>query len=158
MPNLPSFLEKLNAEKTALLKYLDCADDDGISKVRKYIADTEAGLKKFNEQEKTYSEKIDAALKEYAELREQGAEFDSQELYKVRQAIRSDKEQLAERQLQKAYGEKYNATSMTKSRQEASRLLNDEAEKRAVIEKVQKRQQVSEPQPKKKKSRSGRSR
>ncbi|MDE5578142.1 MAG: MobA/MobL family protein [Oscillospiraceae bacterium] len=149
---LTELLEKLCSEKTALLEYLDCADDDGISKVKKYIADTEAGLKKFNEQEKTYSEKIDAALKKYAELREQGAEFDSQELYEARQAIRSSKEQLAEQQLKKAYGEKYNATSMTKSRQEASLLLNDDTEKRAVMEKTQKRQQVNEPQPKKKRN------
>lgn len=153
---LTELLEKLNSEKYTLLKYLDCADDDGISKVKKYIFDTEMGLKKFNEQEKTYSEKIDAALKKYAELREQGAEFDSQELYEVRQAIRSDKEQLAEQQLRKAYGGKYSAASMTKSRQEASRLLNEEAEKRSVMEKIQKRKQVSEHQMKK--SRGGRGR
>lgn len=150
---LTELLEKLNSEKTALLEYLDCAADDGISKVKKYIADTEAGLKKFNEQEKTYSEKIDSALKKYAELREQGEEFDMAELYEARQAIRSDKEQLAEQQLRKAYGEKYSAASMSKSRQEASLLLNEEDEKRAVMEKTQKRQQVSEQQPKKKRSR-----
>ena len=149
---LTELLEKLNYQKADLLKYLDCADDDGISKVRKYIADTETGLKKFNEQEKTYSEKIDSALKKYAELREQGAEFDSQELYEARQAIRSDKEQLAEQQLRKAYGEKYSTVSMSKSRLEASRLLNDEAEKRAVIEKIPKSQPIIEQQTKKKKS------
>ncbi|MDE6746395.1 MAG: MobA/MobL family protein, partial [Oscillospiraceae bacterium] len=149
---LTELLEKLHSEKVALLKYLDCADDDGISKVKKYIADTETGLKKFNEQEKTYSEKIDAALKKYAELRERGSEFDMAELYEARQAIRSDKEQLAEQQLQKAYGEKYSAASMTKSRQEASRLLNEEAEKRAVMKKIQKSQPIIEQQTKKKKS------
>ena len=141
---LTRLLENLNSEKTALLEYLDCADDDGISKVKKYIFDTEAGLKKFNEQEKTYSEKLDAALKEYAELREQGAEFDMAELYEARQTIRPAKEQLAEQQLKKAYGDKYSAASMTKCRQEASRLLNEEAEKWAVMEKTQKRQQISE--------------
>lgn len=149
---LTELLEKLNSEKVALLKYLDCADNNGISKVKKYISDTEAGLKKFKEQEKTYSEKINSALKEYAELREQGAEFDKTELYKARQAIRSDKEKLAERQLRKAYGEKYNSTSLSKSRIEASRLLNEDSEKRDVMENIQKRQQVSGPQSKKKKS------
>lgn len=121
---LNELLEKLNSEKAALLKYLDCADDNGISKVKKYISDTEAGLKKFNEQEKTYSTKLDSALKKYAELREQGAEFDMTELYEARQAIRPDKEKLAERQLQKAYGEKYSSASLSKSRIEASILLN----------------------------------
>ena len=143
---------KFTLKYRRLLKCLDCVDDDGIFKVKKYIFDTEMGLKKFNEQEKTYSKKIDAALQKYAELREQGAEFDSQELYEARQAIRSSKEQLAEQQLRKAYGEKYSAASMSKSRQEASRLLNEEVEKRAVMEKIQKRQQVNEPQPKKKRN------
>lgn len=64
---LTELLDKLHSEKYALLKYLDCADDDGISKVKKDIADTEAGLKKLNEQEERYSSKLDAALKEYAE-------------------------------------------------------------------------------------------
>ncbi len=151
---LTELLEKLNSEKTALLEYLDCVDDDGISKVKKDIADTEAGLKKFNEQEKTYSEKIDAALMKYAELREQGAEFDMAELYEARQAIRSDKEQLAEQQLRKVYGGKYSAASMLKCRQEASRLLNDEAEKRAVMEKIPKPQTIIKQQVKKKRSKS----
>lgn len=154
---LTELLEKLNSEKAALLKYLDCADDDGISKVKKYIADTETGLKKFNEQEKTYSEKIDSALKKYAELREQAAEFDMTELYKARQAIRPDKEKLAERQLRKAYGEKYNPAFLGKSRIEASRLLNEEAEKRAVMEEIKPYQkQVNQQTIKKRKKGTGR--
>lgn len=155
---LTELLEKLNSEKTALLKYLDCVDDNGIFKVKKYISDTETGLKKFNEQEKTYSEKIDAALKKYAELREQGAEFDMAELYEARQAIRSDKEKLAERQLRKAYGEKYNPASLSKSRIEASRLLNEDSENRAVTKKTPKSQPIIEHQVKKKRSRGGCSR
>lgn len=150
---LNELLEKLNSEKAALLKYLDCVDDNDISKVKKYIADTETGLKKFNEQEKTYSAKIDSALKKYAELREQGAEFDTAELYEARQAIRSDKEKLAERQLQKAYGEKYSPASLSKSRTEASRLLNEDTEKRAIVKKVKTEQQVSDFQPKKRSKR-----
>ncbi len=147
---LTELLEKLNSEKSSLLNYLDCADENGISKVKKYIADTEAGLEKFNKQEKMYSAKIDGDLKKYAELREQDAEFDMIDLYKARQTIRSDKEQLAEQQLRKAYGEKYNAASMLKSRQEASRLLNEETEKLSVP-KIQKQQQSIEQKPIKKK-------
>ena len=41
---------------------------------------------------------------------------------------------------------------MTKSRQEASRLLNEKAEKRAVMEKNPKSQPIIEQQTKKKKS------
>lgn len=147
---LNELLEKLNSEKTALLKYFDCANDDGIFKVRKYIADTEAGLEKFNEQEKTYSAKIDAALNKYSELREQAAEFDMTELYEARQVIRPDKEKLAERQLRKAYGEKYSSTFLSKSRIEASRLLNEDSEKRAVTKEIPKSQPIIEKHAKKK--------
>lgn len=150
---LTELLAQLYSEKDTLLKYLDCTDDNGISEVKKYISDTETGLKKFNEQEKTYSEKIDAALKKYAELREQSAEFDMVELLKVRQAIRPDKEKLAERQLRKAYGEKYNSAFLSKSRIEASRLLNENSEKRDVTEKIQKSQTIIEKQPMKRRSR-----
>lgn len=155
---LTELLEKLNSEKAALLKYLDCADDNGISKVKKYISDTEAGLKKFNVQEKTYSAKIDAALKKYAELREQCTEFDMAELYEARQAIRPDKEKLAERQLRKAYGKKYSSASLNKSRIEASRILNEDSENRAVTKKIPKSQPIIEQQVKKKRSRGGCSR
>lgn len=147
---LTELLEKLNSEKAVLLEHLDCADND-ISKVKKYIADTEVGLEKFNEQEKMYSAKIDGALQKYADLREQASEFDMAELYEARQAIRPDKEQLAERQLKKAYGEKYSAASMLKCRQEASRLLDEDTEKRDVTEKIPKSQPIIEKQAKKSK-------
>lgn len=147
---LTKLLEKLYSEKASLLKHLDCADENGFSKIKKYIADTEVGLEKFNEQEKTYSEKIDSALKKYAELREQAAEFDMTELYKARQAIRPDKEKLAERQLRKAYGKNYSAASMLKCRQNASRLLNEDTEKQTITEKTPKSQTIIKQHTKKK--------
>lgn len=148
---LTKLLEKLYSEKAALLKYLDCADENGFSKIKKYISDTEVGLEKFNEQEKMYSAIIDAALKKYSDLREQASEFDMAELYEARQAIRPYKEKLAERQLQKAYGKKYSPASLSKSRIEASRLLNEETEKLSVP-KIQKQQQSIEQKPIKKKA------
>lgn len=74
------------------------------------------------------------------------------ELYKARQAIRSDKEKLAERQLRKAYREKYSPAYLSKSRIEASRLLNEDSERLAVTEKTQKSQTIIEQQANKKRS------
>lgn len=151
-------LEKLQSEKADMLKYLDC-DDNGISKVKKDIADTEAGLKKLNAQEKQYSNKLNAALNEYAGLRERAARFDEVELYEARKAIRPKKEQRAEQCLREAYGEKYSADSMLKCRQEVVTLLNEENEKRGVREKITQKQkqdgnqQISEQLTKKKRSR-----
>ena len=157
-------LGKLRSEKTDLLKYLGCSDDNDIFKVKKGITITETWLEKLNGQEEKYSDKLDAALKEYAELREQGAEFDMVELYEARQAIRPDKEQDVIQRLQKAYGEKYSDTSMANCKQMASELLDEESEKISVMEKKQKQQQKQDDEqqqtigqpPKKKKSRGGR--
>ena len=59
-------LEELNTEKEMLLRSLDCADDTGISSVKKDIAAMESALKKLEEQEAKYSAELDAALKEYS--------------------------------------------------------------------------------------------
>ncbi len=150
-------IDKLQAEKADMLKYLDC-DDNGISKVKKDIADTEAGLKKLNAQEKQYSDKLNAALSEYARLREQAAGINAVELYEARKAIRPKKEQRAEQCLREAYGEKYSADSMLKCRQVIAKLLNEENEKRCVREKITQEQrqvdnqQVSGQLPRKKRS------
>lgn len=74
------------------------------------------------------------------------------EMSEARLAIRSDKEQLAEQQLRKAYGDNYNAAAMLKCRQEVSRLLNEDTEKQAVMKKVQKQQQIIEKHTMKKRS------
>mgnify|MGYP000451965307 CR=1 FL=1 len=49
----------------------------------------EQSLKRLEEQEQKYSAELDAALTEYAGLREQAQGFDPVQLYKARQAIRT---------------------------------------------------------------------
>ena len=66
-------IEELKTEKDFLLRSLDCADDAGISDVKKEIATLESALKKLSEQEEKYSAELDAALKQYTELKKQAA-------------------------------------------------------------------------------------
>ena len=47
-------LEELKTEKAMLLRSLDCADDVGISAVKKEIAALESALQKLSEQEEKY--------------------------------------------------------------------------------------------------------
>ncbi len=70
-------LEELKTEKEMVLRSLDCADDAGISAVKKEIATLEAALQKLSEQEEKYSAELDEALKQYAELKEQAAGMDA---------------------------------------------------------------------------------
>ncbi len=144
-------IEELKTEKEMLLHSLDCADDAGISAVKKEIATMESSLQKLSEQEKKYSTELDNALKQYAELQEQTAEFDPVELYEARQEIRPDHERNATRRIQNAYGDKYDMLRMYDSKRSVANLLNEVAEERSVreklrtIQKEQKSQQQKKP-------------
>ena len=105
----------------------------------------EQSLKRLEEQEQKYSAELDAALTEYAGLREQAQGFDPVQLYEARQAIRPDKEQEAENRAQQVYGEKYNPLLMFDSKKAVSRMLHEDMERQAVrrmVQQVQKGQQI----------------
>lgn len=96
-------LEKLRTQKNMVLNWLDCSDDSIVT-VRRDIATMEAGLQKLEQQERQYSADLNDALKAYAELQTQAADFDLGELTDARLAIRPDKECEAQRCIQSAYG------------------------------------------------------
>ena len=135
-------LEELQTEKEMLLRSLDCADDTGISSVKKDIAAMESALKKLEAQEAKYSAELDAALKEYSGLKEQASEFDAGELMEARLSIRGEKERSAVTRVQDAYGEKYDSLMMFDSKRDVANLLHEEAETRSVRERLWKKQQA----------------
>ena len=134
-------LEELKTEKEMLLCSLDCADDTGISSVKKDIAAMESALKKLEAQEAKYSAELDAALKEYSELKEQASEFDAGELMEARLSIRGEKERSAVTRVQDTYGEKYDSLMMFDSKRDVANLLHEEAETRSVRERLRQKQQ-----------------
>ena len=135
-------LEELKTEKEMRLRSLDCADDTGISSVKKDIAAMESALKKLEAQEAKYSAELDAALKEYGELKEQASEFDAGELMEARLAIREEKERSAVTRVQDAYGEKYDSLMMFDSKRDVANLLHEETEARSVRERLRQKQQA----------------
>ena len=135
-------LEELKTEKEMLLRSLDCADDTGISSVKKDIAAMESTLKKLEAQEAKYSAELDAALKEYSELKEQASEFDAGELMEARLSIREEKERSAVTRVQDAYGERYDSLMMFDSKRDVANLLHEEAETRSVRERLRQKQQT----------------
>ena len=134
-------LEELKTEKEMLLRSLDCADDTGISSVKKDIAAMESALKKLEAQEAKYSAELYAALKEYSELKEQASEFDAGELMEARLSIREEKERSAVTRVQDTYGEKYDSLMMFDSKRDVANLLHEEAETRSVRERLRQKQQ-----------------
>ena len=126
-------LEELKTEKEVLLRTLDCADDAGISAVKKEIATMESALRRLDEQEERYSAELDAALKEYTELQGRAAEFDPAELTDARLSIRPDKESDALQRIQAAYGGKYDPLILLDSKRDVAKLLREDSEERRSV-------------------------
>ena len=106
----------------------------------------EQSLKRLEEQEQKYAPELDAALNEYAGLREQAQGFDLVHLYETKQSIRPGKEQEAEHRAQEVYGEKYSPLLMFDSKKVVFRMLNEDIERQAVrrmMQQAQKGQQTS---------------
>ena len=139
-------LEELRSEKNLLLASLAYSEEDAADKFPKDIVAMEQSLKRLEEQEQKYSAELDAALNEYAGLREQAQGFDLVQLYETKQSIRPGKEQEAEHRAQEVYGEKYSPLLMFDSKKVVFRMLNEDIERQAVrrmMQQAQKGQQTS---------------
>ena len=147
-------LEELKSEKDMLLHSLECSDDAGIAAVKKDIPTMEATLKKLSQQEEKYTAELNDALQQYAELKSQSAEFDSDELQDARLALRPAMERSAVDRVQSAYGDRYQPLMMYDSKRDVSDMLHEEAETRSIRERLrQKQQQQPQQKQNKKKSR-----
>ena len=138
-------LEELRSEKNLLLVSLAYSEEDAADKFPKDIAAMEQSLKRLEEQEQKYSAELDAALNEYAGLREQAQGVDPVQLYETKQAIRPGKEQEAENRAQQVYGEKYSPLLMFDSKKAVSRMLHEDMERQAVrrmVRQAQKEQMI----------------
>ena len=134
-------LEELKSEKDMLLHSLECSDDAGIATVKKNISMLEAALKKLTQQEEKYTDELNDASRQYADLKEQAAEFDLEELQDARCALRPAKECSAVDCVQSAYGNKYDPLMMYDSKRDVANLLHEEAEARSIRERLRQKQQ-----------------
>ena len=125
-------LEELKSEKDMLLHTLECADDTGIAAVKKDISTMETALKKLSQQEEKYTTELHDALRQYAELKEQAAEFDLDELQDARLILRPAMERSAVDRVQSAYGNKYDSLTMLDSKRDVADLLKEHEEKKSV--------------------------
>lgn len=135
-------IEELKSEKAVLLNHLDCADDAGIAIIKKDIVSVEAGLSKLEQQEEKYASELEAALSEYAALKEQSADFEPAELYAQRMALRPENTADAVQRIQSAYGKKYDLLVMFDSQRDVAELLHENAKVRTYKKaKVHKRRE-----------------
>lgn len=133
-------LEELKSEKDMLLHSLECSDDAGIAAVKKDVSTIETALKKLFQQEEKYTAELNDALQQYAELKLQSAEFDSDELQDARLALRPAMERSAVDRVQSAYGNNYDPLMMHDSKLDVANLLHEEAEVRSIRERLRQKQ------------------
>lgn len=75
-----------------LLHSLEYPEDATSDIFQRQIDRYEDNLKRLEAQENKYAGELEAALSEYAELKEQTSGFDSLQLYLERKALRPDRE------------------------------------------------------------------
>ena len=132
-----------------LLHSLECSDDAGIATVKKDISTLEAALKKLAQQEEKYTDELNDALRQYADLKEQAAEFDPEELQDARCALRPAMERSAVDRVQSAYGNNYDPLTMHDSKRDVADILHEETEARSIREHLRQKQQTRQRQNKK---------
>lgn len=91
----------------------------------------------MNQQEKKYAVELDAALAQYAELRQHAAYMDTTELEATRQAIRPGKECEAAQRLKTAYQKKLDSRLLAQSRKDVADLLNEAVKPVSIRQKLQ---------------------
>ena len=143
-------LEELKSEKDLLLHSLECSDDAGIAAAKKDISTLEAALKKLAQQEGKYTDELNDALRQYADLNEQAAEFDPEELQDARRALRPAMERSAVDRVQSAYGDKYDPLMMYDSKRDVAGMLHKEAEARSIRKCLRQKQQTQQRRERKK--------
>lgn len=138
-------LEELKSEKDMLLNTLECSDDAGIAAVKKDISTMETALKKLAQQEEQYTTELNDALRQYADLKEQAAEFDPDELQDARLALRPVMERSAVDRVQSAYGNKYDSLMMYDSKRDVVALLNEHGKKKSIQKSLRQQQPTQTP-------------
>jgi len=125
-------IEELKSEKARLLASLECADDKGISSVKKEISKLESILKRLEQQEQKYQAELNEVLKQYAEYKEQAKQFDAGQFGSERLRIRPQKEDEVRRKIEADPNLKYDPLTMLDSRNDTDYLLGYDIDENAV--------------------------
>ena len=136
-------LEELRSEKARLLERFSYEDASAPAAFRREIAAMENSLKKLTVQEKKYSGELEKAIADYRNLKAQSADVDPVELYNVRQAIRPEYEQEAQRSYTEVQGKGPAANDVWDARYNTERLLHEREEERKVRRIIDEREQRS---------------
>lgn len=139
-------LEELKSEKAFLLHSLEYPEDATSDTFQGQIDRYEDNLKRLEAQEKKYAGELEAALSEYAELKEQASGFDSLELYLERMALRPDKEKEVAQRIEAAYGGNFSWRLMESSKRDVSGYLDEYIQEKAMERELRQRRRAEWPE------------
>ena len=132
-------LEELKSEKAMLLHSLEYPEDATSDIFQRQIDRYEDNLKRLEAQENKYAGELEAALSEYAELKEQASGFDSLQLYLERKALRPDREKAAAQRIEAAYGDKFSWWLMESGLRDVSGYLDEYAQEKTMDRELRQR-------------------
>ena len=97
--SLTEELEDLRNEEAFIVQGID-KDAAGMKNLKTDIANTEAAVQRYADTERRYTEELDQEKQKFNELKNQANDFDQDELFAARLAIRPEMEQKAEFEIQ----------------------------------------------------------
>lgn len=112
--------------------------------VKRRVTLMESSLENLDQQEGKNTTELNNVLKEYAELKEQAAEFDAAELMHERLALRPGKEHSALCCLQSVYGGKFQPLMMQNSKRDVSAMLGEKTQAQSIRERLHQNSQDSQ--------------
>ena len=132
-------LEELKSEKAFLLRSLEYPEDPTNDPFQSQIDRFENNLKWLETQETKYAGELEAALSEYAKLKEQASSFDPLQLYLERKALRPDREKASTQRIEAAYGDKFSWWLMESSLRDVSGYLDEYAQEKTMDRELRQR-------------------
>ena len=102
----------------------------------------ESSLEKLDQQERKYTDKLEVALAEYAELQQQAADLDAAELDAARQSIRPNMEHGTKEQLQSGYGKRYDAYKLRQSQADVASMLGEVQQRHSLQLQIRQREET----------------
>lgn len=139
-------LEELKSEKAFLLRSLEYPKDATNDPFQSQIDRFENNLKRLETQETKYAGELEAALSEYAKLKEQAYGFDHLQLYLERITLRPDREKAAAQRIEAAYGDKFSWWLMESSLRDVSGYLDEYAQEKTMERELRQRRRAEWPE------------
>ena len=126
-------IEELRTEKNTILANLNTKD---IQAVRTKLNDIQKAVPVMERHSNESKTRLDSAQKEYAELKEQAQNFDTEELQDLRYDIRTGIESETISELQKIYGNSFSREIFNTAKSETDKAI-DEADRYSVRKRLE---------------------